>query len=237
MLYLRSMRLSLRSYGERTVSHVHDHHQVVLPVTGTLDQRIGGVAGAVSTRCFAVIAPGVMHAFRASGPNRFVVLDADTPVAGPGDSFRALDGALTELVRYAAAELATGHLPTGLQFHLAALLAGRLQIAAASGVRDPIEAALAVMAARYAEDLPIAAVAEAAGLGVSQFHALFRTKTGLTPGAMLADIRLDAAHSLLCETALPIAQIALAVGFSDQTALTRCFRRRRATTPHAVRRL
>jgi AraC-like DNA-binding protein len=231
------MRLSLRSYGEHMVSHVHDFHQIVLPVAGVLDQRIGAVEGAISTRRFAVIGPGVPHAFRASGPNRFVVLDADKPVAGPGGAFRALDGALTDLVRYAAAELAAGCLPAALQFHLTALLAARLQATDGAGARDAIAASLAVMAARYAEDLPMGAVAAAAGLGMSQFHAVFRQKTGLTPAAMLADIRLDAAQTLLRETALPIAEIALAVGFSDQTALTRCFRRRRAITPNAIRRL
>jgi transcriptional regulator GlxA family with amidase domain len=41
---------------------------------------------------------------------------------------------------------------------------------------------------------------------------------------------------MLRETRLPIAEIALAVGFSDQSALTRCLRRRRATTPLALRR-
>ncbi len=79
-------------------------------------------------------------------------------------------------------------------------------------------------------------MAEAAGLGASQFHAMFRRKTGKTPYETLADIRLDHACALLHDTTLPIAEIALSVGFSDQTALTRCFRRRRATTPNAVRR-
>jgi AraC-like DNA-binding protein len=230
------MRLSLRSYGERVVSHVHDYHQIVLPVAGTLDQRIGGVAGAISARHFAVIGPGVAHAFRAAGYNRFVVLDADRPVAGPGEAFRTLGGAVTDLVRYAAAELSAGTLPAAMEIHLAALLAGRLLRESAAAPHDPVEMAMAMMTARYGENLSIAGLAKVAGLGVSQFHALFRRTTGLTPAAMLADIRLNAAAALLRDTALPIAEIALAVGFSDQTALTRCFRRRRAITPHAVRR-
>jgi AraC-like DNA-binding protein len=237
MMPLHGMRLSLRSYGERVVSHVHDYHQIVLPVAGTLDQRIGGVTAALSARHFAVIGPGVVHDFRACGYNRFVVLDADRPVAGPGEAFRTLAGTVTDLVRYAAAELTAGALPAAAEFHLATLLAGRLQREAAVPPHDPVEMAVALMTARYGENLAIAGLAKGAGLGVSQFHALFRRKTGLTPAAMLADIRLDAAAALLRDTALPIAEIALAVGFSDQTALTRCFRRRRATTPYEVRRL
>ena len=99
-----------------------------------------------------------------------------------------------------------------------------------------MERALAVMTSRYAERLTVAELAAAAGLASSQFHALFRRRTGKSPAEMLADLRLDSAGIMLRETALPIAEIALAVGFSDQSALTRCLKRRRATTPLALRR-
>jgi transcriptional regulator GlxA family with amidase domain len=92
------------------------------------------------------------------------------------------------------------------------------------------------MRERYAENLTVADLAEEAGLAASQFHALFRRATGATPARALAELRLDRAGELLCGTGLPIAEIALMVGFSDQSALTRCFRRRRGTTPERVRR-
>jgi AraC-like DNA-binding protein len=235
---LHGMRLSLRSYGEHVATHAHDFYQVVLPLVGTLDMRIGKTAGSVSPRNFVVIGRGAQHAFRAFGSNRFVVLEAGAPVACPGPAFRALDGTLAELVHYAGTELQAGALAPEPEFHLAALLAGKIRrsFGTAAGPADPVEQARAVMAARYAERLTVADLADAAGLGVSQFHAVFRRKTGKAPAEMLADIRLGHAGALLRNTALPIAEIALLVGFSDQTALTRCFRRRCATTPHAVRR-
>ena len=70
---------------------------------------------------------------------------------------------------------------------------------------------------------------------MSRFHATFRRETGDTPADRLAATRLDRAEDLLRETRLSIAEIALAVGFSDQSALTRSFRRRRGTTPAAFR--
>jgi AraC-like DNA-binding protein len=232
------LKLSLRSYGDRVVSHAHDFQQIVLPVTGTLDQWIGRMVGSVSLGHFAVIGRGVPHAFRACGRNCFIVLDADRPIVGVGPAIRPLGGHGTDLVRYVATELADGALGAGLEFHLSALLASKIQAAYGARSRggDPLETAIALMQAEYAGKLTVACLAEAAGLGASQFHALFRRKTGKTPLDMLADIRLDQASTLLQATALPIAEIALAVGFSDQTALTRCFRRRRATTPNAVRR-
>jgi len=142
---------------------------------------------------------------------------------------------LSDLVRYADAELATGRLDPDSEFHLAALLLARLRGDAAQP-ETPIARALSVMAARYGTRLSIAALAKAAGLGISQFHTVFRRETGKTPGEMQRDVRLEKASMLLQETNLSIAEISLVVGFSDQTAFTRCLRRFRATTPDALRR-
>ena len=48
-------------------------------------------------------------------------------------------------------------------------------------------------------------------------------------------LALSVVGAMLRGTDHAIAEIALMVGFSDQTALTRCFRRFRATTPNALR--
>jgi AraC-like DNA-binding protein len=234
---LHGMQLSLRSYGEHRETHAHDFHQIVVPIAGMMDTQVGEVAGSLSPRTLVVIAPGAVHSFRAFGRNRFVVLDADWPVAGRGAVFRAVDGTLADLARYTAAELASGNPGAAVEFHLAGLLAEKLRRSGGAASRsDPVERALTVMTERHAERLTVEDLADAAGLGASQFHAVFRRETGRAPAAMLADIRLDRACAMLRNTKLPIAEIALAVGFSDQSALTRCLRRRRAITPDTVRR-
>jgi AraC-like DNA-binding protein len=229
------MKLSLRSYGETLVTHTHDYDQIVLPVVGRLENRVGGIAGILSPDRLAVISHGTSHSFRAHDANRFVVLDVQASLSVPGPAFRALDRRLGELVRFADAELATGGLDPESEFHLAGLLLARVRGDAAQQ-ETPISRALAMMAACYGTSLSITALAEAAGLGVSQFHAAFRRETGKTPGEMLRNVRLDKASALLQGTRLSIAEIALAVGFSDQTAFTRCLRRFRAATPDALRR-
>jgi AraC-like DNA-binding protein len=229
------MKLSLRSYGETLVTHTHDFDQIVLPVVGRLENRVGGTNGMLSPDRLAVISRGTSHSFRAYDANRFIVLDVRWSLAVPGPAFRVLDRRLSELVGYADAELATGRLDPDSEFHLAALLLARLRGDAAQP-ETPIARALAVMAARYGTRLSIAALAKAAGLGISQFHTVFRREIGKTPGEMLRDVRLQKACTLLQETNLSIAEIALVVGFSDQTAFTRCLRRFRATTPDALRR-
>lgn len=79
----------------------------------------------------------------------------------------------------------------------------------------------------------------AAIAGVHPVHVVrgFRRATGLTPGAYLRQLRLEAARRALLDTALPLAEIAFAAGFYDQAHFTREFRRAIGLTPAAFRRL
>jgi len=235
------MRLSLRSYPGREDTHVHDFHQVALPIDGALDIEVGGAGGSVFGRQGVMIACGARHVFRAHGENRFIVLDIlpeALPPMAPQSPFFGFDETLAELARYAGTELLAGGLDAAAEFHLAALIAGKLRRCFTAPPRwsAPVERALAVLRERHAERLTMAEVARAAGLGISRLHELFRRETGRTPAQMLAEIRLDCAEDLLGRTRLPIAEIALLVGYSEQSALTRSLRRRRGTTPRAVRR-
>ncbi|CAO3362349.1 helix-turn-helix domain-containing protein [Azospirillum palustre] len=239
--------VSTRSYDGHERRHAHDHHQIVLPIAGTLDMEVGGACGRVGDGRGVLVADGVPHSFRSGGANRFVVLDV--PAAGlvpeaavrACDAFFAIDGALDGLVRYLAAEAADRPLDPVLAHHSAGLLLRALEARqppppALPVSRDPIARALALMAERCGEPLTVAELAEAAGLAPSRFHERFRARTGSTPARLMAELRLDRAEALLRDGRLPLAEVALAVGFSDQSALTRSLRRRRGTTPGAVRR-
>ena len=238
--------LWLRSYPGRKDVHLHDFYQVVLPIEGVMEIRLGGGDGSVRGRQGVMIIQGARHLFRAYGLNRFIVLDLPPdsfPPMAPRSPFLEfpffeIDEKLAALARYAAGELASGGLGAKEEFHLAALIAGKLRrrFAPSAPWSPPVERALAVLRERHAEPLTMAEVARASGLGVSRFHELFRRETGRTPAEMLAEIRLDCAETLLGQTSLSIAEIALMVGYSEQSALTRSLRRRRGTTPRAFRR-
>ncbi|MFV7869548.1 helix-turn-helix transcriptional regulator, partial [Enterococcus faecium] len=86
------------------------------------------------------------------------------------------------------------------------------------------------------ETLTVADLAAEAGLSPSRLHAAFRAATGQGPAACLADLRLDRAVDLLGQGRLGIAEIALARGYVEQSALTRALRRRRGITPGQLRR-
>src|SRR5579859_1527522 len=234
------MSLSIRSYDGLDRLHAHAFHQVVLPVVGAMRSRVGEAAGAIRESKGALITGGTPHEGYVVGENRFVVFDVPRASFLPESvvvhavtaPFFDIDEPLDHLARYVASQASAGPLGGRLVHHVSALLVESIgrRFIDRTGRTTPILRALAIIEARYAEPLSVGELAHEAGMGVSRFHEAFRRETGLTPADKLAATRLDRAEDLLRETRLSIAEIALAVGFSDQTALTRSFRRRRGTT-------
>lgn len=86
---------------------------------------------------------------------------------------------------------------------------------------------------------PTRSIAELAGrvsLSSSRLHHLFRKQTGLTLTQYAKEYRLRRAAALLITTARPLKQIGNECGFSDASALVRCFKQWSGTTPGAYRR-
>jgi len=92
-----------------------------------------------------------------------------------------------------------------------------------------------LMQARLAEPVPLADLAAAAALSISQFTRQFKTRTSETPHRFLMRLRVEHACRLL-RGPLPIAEVAARCGFSHQEHLTRVMRSRMDTTPAAYRR-
>ena len=94
---------------------------------------------------------------------------------------------------------------------------------------------LAIMRERLSEDLPLAVLAEAAGLSSFYFLRAFQQATGTTPHRRLVELRVERAVELLLGSKLPIVEVALACGFASQSHLTTWLRRLRGTTPARLR--
>ena len=86
------------------------------------------------------------------------------------------------------------------------------------------------MRAEYAQDLRLEELAAAVGLTTFQLIGLFKRMTGLTPHAYLTQVRLGMACRHL-RRAHPIADVAAEVGFYDQSALNKHFKRCYGITP------
>jgi AraC family transcriptional regulator len=79
-------------------------------------------------------------------------------------------------------------------------------------------------------------MARECGLSVSHFTRAFRKSFGMSPYRWLLERRIDRAKTLLVDSNLPIIDIAIRCGFSDQTAFTRAFGRIVGDSPGRWRR-
>ena len=92
------------------------------------------------------------------------------------------------------------------------------------------------LAARLDGDVSLAEIAKLCGQSRGYFIGAFARTTGLTPYRWLQVQRLQKASSLLLESSLSVAEIALICGFADQSHMTRHFTRHFGNSPAAWRR-
>lgn len=84
--------------------------------------------------------------------------------------------------------------------------------------------ARAYIAAHYDTALSLTELARLSGLSPFYFARVFRAEVGLPPHAYLESVRIGAAQGLLAR-GVPLAAVAQATGFADQSHFTRRFRR------------
>jgi AraC family transcriptional regulator len=85
------------------------------------------------------------------------------------------------------------------------------------------------------QPLTVSELAAVAGVSATHFTRLFRQQTGEPPHRYVRNRRLDEAERLIVGRQLPLAVIAVAVGFSDQSHLNRVMRAQRGVTPGQLR--
>jgi len=238
---MQSLALDLRSYSGVPYAHDHPHHQVVLALEGGLDMEIDGRSGRVDAARGALVPAGKLHAFTGIGQNRFVTLDIGKAsgaeplrLLSTGQPYFAVSRAVEHLLAYVAAR--QDALGSDAE-HLAPLLASALAgTEADAGAPEAVLQATAFLRRTYPRPVTCADAAKAAGISAAHLHALFKQWLGTSPGRYLAEFRLERAKDRLAQGAEPIVEIALGVGFSEQSAFTRAFTRRFGESPAAYRR-
>jgi transcriptional regulator GlxA family with amidase domain len=91
------------------------------------------------------------------------------------------------------------------------------------------------MAANLAANLRVEALADRAGMSVRNFARLYRSRTGTTPAKAVAAMRMEAARTMLEETAAPVAEVARRCGYGDEEAMRRAFLKSLGVAPGRYR--
>ncbi|WP_321933851.1 MULTISPECIES: AraC family transcriptional regulator [unclassified Paraburkholderia] len=245
--------VELRRYGAIEETDLHDFHQIVLGLDGEMEMTVNGQGERIDSCSAWLIPAGARHDYVGIGDNRQLVLDLPAAtLAVPErlfDKARAvrLDPALTQLVSQIAQRAAMAAPPRdsadlrARRFHwdasarlCAAFIA---QTGVAAGEQFSAAAGLDFaridrwLRAHLAQPLRIADLAAHCGFGMRRFHQLFIEAFGETPHRYLQRLRLDTALTLLADPRASLTDIALEVGFGDQSAFTHAFTRRFGLAP------
>jgi AraC-like DNA-binding protein len=241
-----SVDLHLRSYGEQREPDRHAFAQLVLPLNGSLLLDIEGRQGRLDPLRAGFVAPGAWHSQCGDASSLSIILDLDlgsVPASGQAlerlheRPFAAIGPAARKLVEFMGI-MAQGPSPAVAP----ALLQGWVPLLLDTLALDAPRPAsrLAALMARVEADpgqpWTTEAMAAQLALSVSRLHALFREELDLSPHAWLQGVRIARVREWLAGTDLPIAELALRAGFSEQSALTRAMRKATGLTPAAYRR-
>lgn len=245
--------VELRRYGAAESTDLHDFHQVVLGFDGAMQMTVGGVGACIDLRSAWLVPAGARHDYAGIGENRQLVLDLPAAsLAVPARLFDvprvvSIDASFTELIRTIAACArsasgdAQGDGVRARRFHWDASARLCAAMLAQSGIQLDHDARAASgldftridrwLRAHLAQPLRIADLAAHCGFGMRRFHALFIDAFGETPHRYLQRLRLDTALALLADQRRTLSDIALDVGFGDQSAFTHAFTRRFGIAP------
>jgi AraC-like DNA-binding protein len=226
----------------------HSHETFALGVvrSGREELRVGGVRHVVPPGGVVLLNPDVVHtgtpvdeagwAYRVFYPAVDVVAEA-TGCADPWFTRSVVAdpvaAAVLERAHLAAEQAdrlpAESLLTTALSLLWQRHGGGRRTVEPAGGAREAA-AAMETLHARMVDPPSLGELATA--LGTSRFALLgaFRARYGLPPHAYLNQLRVRRARALL-DDGLPAASVAAAVGFADQSHLSRHFRRVVGLTP------
>lgn len=234
--------LHVRSYGRVRESDRHDFTQIVLPLDGVVSLEIEGRERALDPLQAAFVAPGAWHSQWSAGMNRSFIVDVSPAAIDPGVGerlherrFSRLGPEARKLVDFMRLLADRGAATPALVAGWAPLLLDTL-VLDAPRPRSRLGALLSRVEADPGGPWTAESMARCAGLSTSRLHALFREERDTTPREWLLRLRLARVCEWLDAGSLPIAEIALRAGFSDQSALTRAMRRSLGTTPGEFRR-
>ena len=169
--------LHIRTYEDEGKSHSHDHHQLVLPLVGTLSLSVDAIEGEVAQHRAAIIPAGIGHGYAAALDKLPCFVD--------------LDPALLHYIQFLHAQLHNGTESDFTQHQMLLLLIQLLQERHGSQLKldRRVLAAKQLLDEHLSRPLSLAEAAAVAHLSISSS---FLTNGA---GSMVHQMRADEAHT------------------------------------------
>jgi len=252
---LELVRYPALTRGWRGIPEAYTWFTMIPWLEGEVDVHSRGVRAPCAPASVTVGEPGEPYALRPRSAMRgeFRVIRVDTPVLdaiidevglrrGDYPFPRAPVRQQRHARRFAQCyeAIATGE-RLAVEQRLLAFVAGLLGAASGasearrSGAQAGIERARELLHTRFHAQLTLDELAQAAGMDRFRFLRAFAQQLGMTPHAYQIQLRIARARRLIAAN-VPLAEVALAVGYSEQSALQRPFKRLVGVTPGAYAR-
>jgi len=100
---------------------------------------------------------------------------------------------------------------------------------------EAVDRAVAYVSKHYTEEISLDQISEIAGFSKFHFARIFKRHTNMTFLQFLIHKRISVASHLLCNTDLPVVQVALQSGFSSLSTFNRSFKNTHGCTPTEYR--
>ncbi|WP_375749337.1 helix-turn-helix domain-containing protein [Vibrio sp. HN007] len=218
--------LSIRSYNRQRKGHVHDYHQLVLPLRGVINISVESFIGKVAPAECVVVKSGEMHHFDAQAEAKFVVADLDKL---PDDILQSdtivfsINQPLLQYLSFVEAQLKFQINPQveQLMFDTFYTLLSEQKLFRKTDAR--VRAALEHIESHLSQELSISQLASVACLSPTQFKKIFKEQIGETVTSYIIRLRMEKAQALLLHTDYPVQIVAESVGYADLSAFSRRF--------------
>lgn len=237
------MQLDFVSYTGRRPDEAHAHAQIVLALEGEMEIEVGGINAKLDADHCAFVPSGVIHSQQVDKQNKFLVLNCNEdelcnsivePLADR--IFLPVAASTRQLLDFAVTVQHEDIPLSNIVEHWVQLLLASLSPSALSMPWTIFSNMVNRVENSLDQPWSVKMMAEQVGLSQSRFYAVFQKRFKKTPQEWLTDLRIKKAQRWLAVTDLPIADLALRVGYSDQSVLTRVMRRTTGLTPAAYRR-
>lgn len=219
--------LTIRSYSKNFRSHVHIyHHQLVLPLQGSINIEMDGYIGKVTVGECVVILCGIEHAFNAEEAARFIVVDMDelpNNIINSKLTVFSLTPPMVSFLQFVEQQI---QFQVNLEIESYILRIFSKLLAQQNDNREldsRIREVKNYISQHIEKSLTIQMLAEIACLSVTQFKIVFKNELGLSVNQYIIQKRMEKAKALIVHTDLPFSHIAEKVGYKDQSAFSRRF--------------
>ncbi|MFY0663828.1 MAG: helix-turn-helix domain-containing protein [Natronospirillum sp.] len=248
----------LQQLASHNQAHHHTHHQLVFGLEGRAEFELEGEGGRDVTPWTGCLVPSEYnHAFQGIGSNQMLIVNVDPKphamsfihpqVIGQlfdKPRYVELDLPFVRMLRSVGTEIANNPTDPWLAGHVTGILVHSLFHRLTDAVALQSEPSRRINLARVdawlhqhlADVIRVSDMASLCCLSVSQFQHSFQQLTGKTPYQYVLHVRLNTAIWLLQHTQQPIADVALQVGFANQSALTKAMRKVHDRVPSQYRR-